>query len=128
MTLADRRVLDRLCIEHMAHAGSENGNLKCTYGDFEACGIRRKSIAPALRRLEALGLIETIEKGTIAKGEFRFPARYRLTFLAGNIPATHEWRRIEQRSKPERSFYCLIASKFGKLRSAEKQKAGRKRP
>lgn len=94
LTLADRRVLDRLELEHMAHGGTENGNLKCTYSDFQQFGIRRASIAKALRRVEALGLIETIERGRIARGEFRFPAIYRVTYLGGNIPATHEWKRF----------------------------------
>lgn len=95
LSLADRITLDRLCIEHMSHAGTENGRLKCTYGDFEAFGIRRKSIAHALRRLEALGFIETMQRGKISRGEFRVPALYRITFVSGNAAPTHEWRRLD---------------------------------
>lgn len=93
LSLVDRRVLDRLEIEHMAHGGTENGNLKCTYADFEAFGLRRASLAPALRKLTALGLVEIVERGRIAKGEFRFPAKYRLTYVTGNLAATNEWRK-----------------------------------
>jgi hypothetical protein len=95
LTLNDRKVIERLCIEHMAHAGTENGNLICTYSDFEEFGIRRKSIAEAIDRVEALGFIETMERGRLAKGEFRFPSRYRLTFVNGNLAPTNEWQRIK---------------------------------
>ena len=108
LTLADRRVLDRLELEHMAHAGTENGNLKCTYTDFENHGIRRASIAPALRRLETLGLVETIERGRIARGEFRFPAIYRLTYVGGNIPATDDWKRHATPESVERALSKVI--------------------
>jgi hypothetical protein len=94
LTLVDRKVLDRLCIEHMAHAGTENGNLKCTFSNFEEHGIRRSSIAGSIRRLEALGLIRVVERGRITKAEFKFPSIYRLTFIQGNIPATNEWKQI----------------------------------
>ncbi|MCP4121512.1 MAG: hypothetical protein GY751_07130 [Bacteroidetes bacterium] len=94
LTLADRKILDRLCIEHMAHAGTENGNLKCTFTNFEEHGIRRSSIAGSIRRLEALGLIRVVERGGITRAEFKFPSIYRLTFIQGNIPATNEWKRI----------------------------------
>jgi hypothetical protein len=94
LTLADRKVIDRLCIEHMAHAGKENANLVCTYTDFEIHGVRRASLGMSIRRLEALGFVAVVERGRIAKAEFKFPARYRLTFVQGNIPATNEWKQV----------------------------------
>jgi hypothetical protein len=121
LTLNDRKVIDRLCIEHMAHAGTENGNLKCTWVDFESYGIRRKSIAQAIRRVEALGFIETMERGRIAKGEFRFPALYRLTFVTGNLPATNEWQRIKTREEAK-----AIAKKAA--REGKNKKPGAKTP
>jgi hypothetical protein len=94
LTLVDRRILDRLCIEHMAHAGTENGNLKCTFTNIEEYGIRRFSIARSIRRLEALGLIRVVERGGITRADFKFPSIYQLTFIQGNIPATNEWIQI----------------------------------
>jgi hypothetical protein len=94
LTLVDRKIIDRLCIEHMAHAGNENGNLKCTYSDFEEFGIRRPSIAGSIRRLDELGLIRIIERGRKTRAGFKFPSIYRLTFIQGNIPATNEWKQI----------------------------------
>lgn len=94
LSLAARRCLDRLEIEHAHHGAKENGNLPCTYGDFERFGVRRKSIAPAIRELVAAGLIEITHKGRGGNAEFRQPSRYRLTYLHTRTGApTDEWRR-----------------------------------
>src|SRR5208282_1441667 len=57
--------LARLEIEFAHHGGRPalNGKLTVTFDDFEAYGIHRHSIAPALRELEALGFIERTRKG-----------------------------------------------------------------
>ena len=94
LTGVDRRVLDRLCIEHMAHAGTENGNLKCTYDDFRKFGIRRAAVGDSIRRLSALGFIEIICSGRFNKAEFHHPSIYRLTFVLGNIAPTHDWKNV----------------------------------
>lgn len=99
LTLSDHKVLYRLCMEHMAHAGTENGNLTCTYSNFETYGIRRATIAASIRRLEVLGFIEVTERGRISRAEYKFPARYRLTFVQGNIPATNEWQQVATRDE-----------------------------
>lgn len=92
LTLSARRVLDRLEIEHAHHGGKENGNLVCTYRDFELFGIRRPSIAVAIRLLVEVGLIEVTHKGRGGNADFRDPSRYRLTYLntAKRAP-TEEW-------------------------------------
>ena len=43
-----RLVIDRVMIEHMLHAGTENGNLAVTYADFVAFGCRRGALAAAI--------------------------------------------------------------------------------
>ena len=63
MTGADHKVLDRLTIEHSAHASLCNGALKCTYNDFEKYGVRRASIRESINRLCALGLIKRTGSG-----------------------------------------------------------------
>lgn len=93
-----RRVLDRLEVEHMEHAGAMNGELPCTYADFEANGVPRKAIALALRQLEALGFIEVMSRGRISRAEFRRPSLYRLTYVYGRAGKgiagpTNEWKR-----------------------------------
>ncbi len=45
----------------MAHAGTENGNLICTYNNFADYGVRRSSIAVAIRQLEYMGFIRAVK-------------------------------------------------------------------
>lgn len=95
LNLAARRVLDRLEIEHAHHGGKENGKLPCTYDDFERFGVRRASVAAAIRLLEAAGLLEVTHSGRGGNGEFRDPARYRLTYLkTAKANPTDEWRKV----------------------------------
>jgi hypothetical protein len=92
LSLADRRVLGRLCIEHAHHGGTENGRLICTY-DFERFGVRRKSIAGSVRRLGQLGFLEITELGRGGNAEWRRPTRYRLTFVhTAAANPTDEWK------------------------------------
>ena len=55
MSLAARKIVERVAIEHMGHGGTLNGSLIVTYDDFETFGVRRKSIAPAIKKAVALG-------------------------------------------------------------------------
>jgi hypothetical protein len=98
-----RRVLDRLEVEHMEHAGTANGQLICTYDQFARAGIRRASVALALRQLAALGFIRVTEQGGRAIAELRQPSRYWLTYppvlsQLGSRPdqtgPTNDWRFI----------------------------------
>ena len=54
------KVVFRLIEEHMAHAGAANGDLICTYNDFEAFGIPRRSIRKAITIAEQLGFIDVL--------------------------------------------------------------------
>jgi hypothetical protein len=93
-----RRVLDRLELEHMHHGGAENGSLICTYSDFEKSGLRRQSIALAIRQCVALGFLEITRQGQRCASDFnRVPAQYFLTYLRGvgkSLEATDAWRRV----------------------------------
>ena len=71
MSFAARKIIDRLIVEHLAHAGTENGNLISTYSDFEKFEIRRKSIPPAIVAAEVLGFIDVIKRGGSAFAEMR---------------------------------------------------------
>jgi len=51
----------------MEHGGAENGKLPVTYADFEKWGVRPNSIAGAIRTLEALGLIRSLDMDTRAR-------------------------------------------------------------
>jgi hypothetical protein len=87
-------VIERLEIEHMLHAGKDNGRLVCTYQNFADRGIRHRSIATAIRNAVELGFMEIRQRGWRSAGHGR-PALYRLTFLAtDNAGPTDEWRHI----------------------------------
>src|SRR5580692_2519204 len=63
LSLAARRVLERIEVEHLAHGGCENGKLPVTFKNFEDWGIRPDSIASAIREVVALGFVEVTRRG-----------------------------------------------------------------
>lgn len=86
------RLLDFLCVEHMNHAGTENGNLMATYDQLVAYGLTRSAIRMAIEEAKFLGLI-WFKRGGRWAGTNQ-PSTYRLTFLPdrdGN-PPTNEWK------------------------------------
>jgi hypothetical protein len=103
------RVLHRIQIEHMAHAGLENGRLKVTWNDFAAYGIGRKFITKAIGEVIAVGLVAIEHRGRRAYGEDRGdPTQYRLTYLpvaepGDYSPATNDWKRFETNIKAAKS-------------------------
>lgn len=104
MPSAARRVLDRLIIEYLNHAGTNNGEIVCTFTDFEKYGIRRPSIAEALEKLQALGWIDIVERGG-SYADVRIPSRYSLTWLNGKFgPASNRWRSIQTQGDARRAL------------------------
>jgi hypothetical protein len=107
LSLAARRALDRIEIEHMSHGGAENGKLPVTYQDFENYGVRRHSIASAIRELVALGIVAISKKGYGGAAEVRAPSEYRLTFRpawnAGRADesGTHDYLKIKTDKEAE---------------------------
>ena len=96
LSLSARRALDRLEREHLEHGGAENGRLIVTYDQFEQdCCMDRHRIAPALRELEALGLVEIVERGAAGNAEQQRPNRFRLTYSDGTVPRSDEWEKIK---------------------------------
>ena len=100
MTPAGRRIVDRLCIEHMAHGGRENGRLAVGYDAFEATGIDRGLIRRTLLELDALGLVRCVKRGRKGWGDGTARlSSYRLTFFGvvgsdQQCRATNDWREI----------------------------------
>lgn len=96
--------MHRIEFEHMQHGGAENGHLQVTRLQFEEWGVHRDFVAPALRELQALGLVEVTEKGRAGVGGHGEANRFRLTYVnSKNREApTDEWRRIESIEKAER--------------------------
>ncbi len=94
------RLISFLLIEHMNHAGTENGNLKATHEQLRAYGLGANSIRDAIEEAEFLGLIR-FQRGGRWAGSNQ-PSRFRLTFLAdrnGNGP-TNDWKqRSEEQAR-----------------------------
>lgn len=99
LSLSAHRILARLEIELAHHGGTEtaNGALICRYDDFEAYGIDRHSIWPAINEATQLGFVEIVERGAAGNESFRRPAKYRLTYRhsTGKVDPTDEWALIK---------------------------------
>ncbi len=100
-----RLLIDRVCVEHMAHAGTRNGALPVTYDNFEHFGIRRGSIASAIAEVDAIGLVKVAKIGERGWGGFRGRATlFRLAWLptaTGESPCS-KWRRFESLEEARR--------------------------
>jgi hypothetical protein len=95
LSYAARRVLDRLEIENAHHGGNDNGRLPCTYSDFHRFGIRRRTIARAIKETVWLGFVDVTEKGRAAPEDFGRPNLFRLTYLpTKSAGPTDEWQKI----------------------------------
>jgi hypothetical protein len=130
-TLSAKRVLERIILEHMAHAGTENGNLTVTYADFIAYGVRKKSIPSAIAIVEGLGWIDITVQGKQAVEEDRYPSRYALTWLpqpARGKPATNRWRQMTTRAAARAVVRQALAHREAKRdKSAARGRHGQKR-
>lgn len=110
-----RRLMDRLMIEHVAHAGLENGRLPVTHADLEAYGLCRNYIRAAIDEAEAFGLIRFQRGGRW--GGVKRPSLFRITFLGTrDAPPTDEWRTTSEETV-----------KAWKRRARPKQKTGGKK-
>jgi len=111
LSLSARRVLDRIELELMDHGGHHwNGRLPVTYADCIKYGVRRNSVASALREAVALGFIAITEQGRGGNAAYRKPSQFRLTYVhskeypraAQLHEPTNEWRLIKTIEDAER--------------------------
>lgn len=96
LSRAALQCLHRIMIEHMAHAGRENGALVVTYKNFADYGVRLSSVAEAIRELEAAGFLAETLRGGRSFGIAKTPSRYRLTWIGdrdGRRP-TNNWKTL----------------------------------
>lgn len=90
------KILGRIALEHMMHAGTRNGELIVTYNDFQRYGIRRPSVRPFLAEAIVLGFVHRTVEGRTSYGDIEgAAAQYRLTWLPtkDGAKATNEWSR-----------------------------------
>jgi hypothetical protein len=99
----ERRVLERIEIEHMQHGGVENGNLIVRKEDFVGWGIDPNAVAPSLRVLDRLGLNQIEVRGAAGNAEQRRAHRFRLTYVdnRSGLQPTDEWKKIETLEEAE---------------------------
>jgi hypothetical protein len=103
LTAPARRVVDRIVIEHMHHAGTMNGELVVTYDNFQAFGISRGAIKPAIEVAVKLGFIDITAIGLRSYGNARRPSSYALTWLPRNdgAPPSNRWNAIKSKEQAE---------------------------
>jgi hypothetical protein len=93
---SEHRALMRLEIELGHHGGTENGKLVVTFKAFKDFGIDRQGVAPSLRVLIALGIVEKTRQGSGGRTEYHEASQYRLTYRHTDAQnPTNEWRRVK---------------------------------
>ena len=105
-----RRLIEFLEVEHMHHAGLENGYLFATYDQLVEWGVTRRLVHETITQAERLGLIECHRGGRKGFTKTHL-SRFRLTYLASQevneqgqkyyAASTDEWQRVsaEQAAK-----------------------------
>jgi hypothetical protein len=131
LSLSGHRVLARIEIEHMHHGGVENGKLPVTFDNFEAYGISEKSVAPALREVQALGFVRITERGRPSKSDFgRHPNQFELTYLNGAAPhfdaPTDDWKQHRTLEDAKRIAEEARAAKDKSAVAKSKKRASQK--
>ena len=99
------RILDRLELEHLAHAGRENGFLIVTHQQFVEYGVCKHNVKSGIEENELRGLLIVTNQGSRKGGAKNNPSRYQLTYLQWKMfPAVgppqyldpnHEWRAFK---------------------------------
>ena len=100
------RLLEFLEIEHMNHAGSENGFLLAPYSQLHEFGISRKYVRSTIVEAQGLKLLDVKRGSKKSDGKNNCNA-YRLTYLshkASNakfnsinyLKPTNEWKRVTE--------------------------------
>ena len=84
LSLHARRALDRIMVEHMDHAGQENGRLKVTWQGIEKFGVHRSFIKRALGELAAVGLVAIEQPGRRHETSRPWPIGVSISSLVGN--------------------------------------------
>jgi hypothetical protein len=97
MSINARRVLDRIMLEHMAHGGTENGNLLVTHRQFIEAGVSRDYVADAIDELEHLRLIRITVRGRGGIGSHH-ANRFLLTWMPerGSRFCDDPWKRTDE--------------------------------
>ena len=115
----------------MQHGGVENGKLPVRFDDFEAYGISEKSVAPAIREVEALGFVRVTVRGRASKSDFgRNPNKFELTYIRGAAPhfsePTDDWKQHRTIKEAQKVAEEARAAKNETAVAKSKARAARK--
>jgi hypothetical protein len=114
LSRAAHLALIRIEIELRHHAGNLNGKLIVTKRQFVEFGIHHNTLAPALRELDALGLIR-VTPGRGGNADHRQPNRFLLNYLCGAVDAhdeiTNTWKRFKTMQEAEQIAASARAAK-----------------
>lgn len=116
LTAPAKRIIERIMIEHMHHAGTMNGELIVTYDDFEKFGVSRKAVKTAIDIAKALGFIDVTFPGIPSHGAARRPSQYALTWLPkidGSDP-TNRWKLIRTKEQAEQIVTVVYGRRQGR--------------
>jgi hypothetical protein len=132
LSRAAHLALLRIEIELRHHGGRDNGKLPVTKQNFVEFGIHQDAVAPALRELEALGLIRITQRGRGGSAEFRQPNHFLLNFICGAVDTRDEinnaWKRIKTLEEAEEIAAAARAAKdptkvaYGRRNAARKNR------
>jgi hypothetical protein len=131
-SLGCQRFIWRLCEEHMAQGGRENGNLITTYDNLLEYGIpSRSTIAEAQREAVALGLVILGKRGRGGNAEYREAHRWGLAFIKTTgrrvSYVDNRWKRfanlkeaeaVANKARAEKDTYAVAD---GKRRAAKRR-------
>ncbi len=115
MTVNARRVLDRILLEHMAHAGKENGSLQVTHRQFIEAGVSRDYVADAIDELAHLRLIKITIRGRGGVG-VGHSNRFLLTWFPekGSRYCDDPWKTVDKAHVKKWNVLRLTAKKARK--------------
>ena len=113
LTAPAKRVIERILIEHMHHAGTENGELIVTFDDFQAFGVSRRAIKSAIQVAVRLGFIDVTFRGVRSHGAARRPSKYSITWLPRNdaTPPTNRWKSILTEEQAEAAVKAVYSTR-----------------
>jgi len=117
MTVNARRVLERILLEHMAHAGKENGHLQVTHLQFKEAGVSRDYVGDAIDELAHLRLIKITTRGRGGAGTGH-SSRFLLTWFPekGSRYCDDPWKTVDSSHVQKWDALRKIAKKARKRR------------
>ena len=128
-SLGCRLAIDRVAIEHLRHAGMQNGSLIVRKVDFMEHGIYNDGVAPALREACALGFLIMTVRGRAGNAEHRAPHQWALAFIRdkrGKMLST-TWKRFQSLEEAEAVAAEARAAKDTTAVAMAKKRASRRK-